>query len=948
YIGVTLDGETAEANGSGIQLRGVDSTDNVIGGTAERDRNIISGNDNAAVDVSGPDATNTNDWDFTLANRIIGNYIGTNAAGDTALANGSGITISDTQYVVVGQLNSGNLISGNNGNGLSADGDTTLAISIRGNVIGLNAAEDATIPNDGNGIQFVTNQWNRVDGNVISGNTGNGIFIFGNGVKSAICNNFIGTNSALDAGLGNGGNGVLVSADDAGEDGNFVGFSPVFGAISPPACSNGNTIAFNAANGVQVQDNARLAAIRGNQIFENGGLGIMLVDTLVGGPGPNEFIEPPVLSNAGVDDSTVVVDVTLQEQPGLDSANRQFEVHFYANDAVCDLTNPASVEGETYLGSTLVTVDATGFGEALGVTFPGAFALGTSITATASGRAIAPPPTVGNGWRSTSPFSACIELEAATDLRAQKSASLDTVTVNQPLTYTINVRNRGVNPATNVTLTDTLPSGVVVTSVIPDNSTFPVAPYCNVVLDVINCALGDLNPGDIGVVIVNIDAPPFTGVIANEVVAESDEPDTSVLNNSASVFTIVGPASATPTPTDPNAPTLEPSTTPVATVFNQESPTPTSEFTATSTATIPPTATASTTPTQTLVPTATASNTATRTATATATQTVTQTATVTASSTMTRTATWTATVPPTATSTMTATLLPTSTLTLTPDLTATQIESQDESVEMEKSIEAVNEANGGGQVAYNVTVNNQSPQTLSNVVLVEQLLQGIELIDVDAGAPECTKTLNSISCVLGTLDSGASARVNFLVQTTGGADPLLNRTIVRSSELPDLELDEPYIIKLASPAFLQANGTATWTIRLLNPGSETATNVVVTDSIPDGFDILSVTSTSGTPVTQNQRISLRLAQLPAAQAVTITIRAQLVNNSPASPRITNEACLQTALRPQARCVQATILRVDQLPNTGESPWSWLRWLVLIPLIGGAVWVIRRRFSSRQV
>lgn len=938
YIGVTPAGDSAEANGSGIQLRGTNSIENTIGGIAVADRNVISGNENAAVNIDGPDATNTNDWDFSQHNRVIGNYIGTNADGDSALANGNGVTINNARYVTVGQANAGNLISGNDDYGISAAGGGTRAISIRGNIIGLNAAQNATIPNGDNGIQFISNQWNRIEGNTISGNNGSGIFILGNGVKTSVCNNFIGTNSTLDPGLGNGGNGVLVAADDAGVDGNYIGFSPVFGTISPPACNTGNTIAYNTANGVQVQDNARLVAIRGNRIFGNGGLGIMLNDTLTGGPGPNEFVEPPVLSNAGVDGSTVVFDVTLQQQAGMPMTSRQFEVHFYANDAVCDPTNPATVEGETYLGSININVNAAGFGESLGVSFPGAFALGTSITATASGRAIAPPPATGNNWRSTSPFSTCIELAAGTDLRAQKSASLDTVTVNQPLTYTINVRNLGTNPATNVTLQDNLPAGVIVTSVIPDSSTFPIAPYCNIVLGDVSCVLGDLNPNDIEVVIINVNAPPATGVIANRVSITSDQPDIRVGNNQASVFTIVGPASPTPTETDVPVPTDEISPTPLSTTFIDLSATPTAAFTMTATATTEPTvtATASPTPTQTPIPT----NTATHTATAT----VTQTATATPSSTMTHTAT----LPPTATHTMTATLVPTSTLTLTPDLTATQIQIEEAGVEMEKVVEVVGAAGAAAdQIAYNVTVNNQSAQPLTNVILVEQLLQGIELIDVDAGAPECTKTLNSISCVLGTLDSGASARVNFLVQISGGADPLLNRTIVRSSELPDLELDEPYIVKLASPAFLQADGIVTWTIRLLNPGSESAANVVVTDRIPPGFDILSVTSTLGNPITQNQQVTLRLAQLAPVQAVTMTIRAQLVDNRPASPTITNEACLQTAQRPTARCVRATILRVDQLPNTGESRWSWLRWLALITLISGAAWVVRRQFSARR-
>lgn len=260
---------------------------------------------------------------------------------------------------------------------------------------------------------------------------------------------------------------------------------------------------------------------------------------------------------------------------------------------------------------------------------------------------------------------------------------------------------------------------------------------------------------------------------------------------------------------------------------------------------------------------------------------------------------------------------------------------------MQKAIDAVE----GQQVSYNVTVSNQGTQALSNVTLIEQFLQGVELIDVDAGAPVCTKTLDSISCVLGTLNGGSSARVNVQVRTNGTVDPLLSRTIVRSSELPDQTLDEPYIIKLASPAFLQQDSEVTWTIRLINPGPRPATNVIVSDTIPAGFDILSASATQGTAAIRGNQVTLRLAQLAPVQAVTIIIRAQPSGAALNSPIISNRACLQTDQRPQQRCVQAAILRVDQLPNTGQSIWSWLRWVVIALAgisIGAAVAWKRRR------
>jgi len=91
YIGTDVTGKNAIPNFSGIALGSNASVyDNIIGNDGTQDvaaaRNVISGNSFDGIDINGANGTG--------ANAVIGNYIGMNADGSAALANGSfGISI---------------------------------------------------------------------------------------------------------------------------------------------------------------------------------------------------------------------------------------------------------------------------------------------------------------------------------------------------------------------------------------------------------------------------------------------------------------------------------------------------------------------------------------------------------------------------------------------------------------------------------------------------------------------------------------------------------------------------------------------------------------------------------------------------------------------------------------------------------------------------------------
>jgi uncharacterized repeat protein (TIGR01451 family) len=108
------------------------------------------------------------------------------------------------------------------------------------------------------------------------------------------------------------------------------------------------------------------------------------------------------------------------------------------------------------------------------------------------------------------------------DLEISKVDSPDPVTVGDNLTYTITVTNRGPDAATNVVVTDTLPSGVTFVS---------ASPGCVHSTGVVTCNLGNIPAGGFVTItiVVTVTAP---GTISNTATVTSDTLDPNTANNS--------------------------------------------------------------------------------------------------------------------------------------------------------------------------------------------------------------------------------------------------------------------------------------------------------------------------------------------------------------------------------------------------------------------------------
>jgi hypothetical protein len=240
------------------------SANNTIGGTAAGARNVVSGNSRRGVAISGAGAT---------GNQLLGNYIGTNAAGTAALGNGEeGVFISDSPSNTVGGSVAGarNVISGNIGDGVFIGSGADFS-HLFGNYIGTNAAGTAALGN-GNGVDIRSTQ-NTIGltatvgaRNVVSGNIGRGIVISGAGAnRNSLLGNYIGTDAAGTAALGNGEEGVFIDGAPSNTVGGLAGApSVISGNTGAGVFIFGSGAAYNQLAGNYIGTNAAGSAALGN------------------------------------------------------------------------------------------------------------------------------------------------------------------------------------------------------------------------------------------------------------------------------------------------------------------------------------------------------------------------------------------------------------------------------------------------------------------------------------------------------------------------------------------------------------------------------------------------------------------------------------------------------------------------------------------------------------
>lgn len=360
---------------TGQRLLVFNSPTNMIGGTNDAARNVISANRGSGIVITG--GSGNNPQPNSNSNSVVNNHIGVDETGSAAQGNnlwGMEIDPALSNIVIERNVVAANRYSGihfrREGGGLLPLGKGTR---IQGNFIGVGRTGSGTsLGNAGGGIYLSADEatvggTTQLTGNQISRNTG-GSFAAGL-VVSGKANRVLGNRIAS-----NDGAGIMVPTPAT--SGSVIGGSG----------SAANTITGNQSHGIELRFDIKGNSILGNSISVNGGLGIRFNSAVT----PNDAGDADGIQNyplLALIPQAAAISVTLDS-----TKNGRFRVEFFSNDE-CDASGYG--EGLKYLGFKEVTTDDSGK-----VAFTFIPEEGPIVTATATN--------LDTG--STSEFSACLSL----------------------------------------------------------------------------------------------------------------------------------------------------------------------------------------------------------------------------------------------------------------------------------------------------------------------------------------------------------------------------------------------------------------------------------------------------------------------------------------------------------------------------------------------------------
>jgi len=498
-----------------------------------------------------------------------------------------------------------------------------------------------------------------------------------------------------------------------------------------------------------------------------------------------------------------------------------------------------------------------------------------TITSSASITSLTPDTDTANNSA-----SAQTTVDPAADLSITKTDSPDPVRVGQQLTYAVTIDNAGLSPATDVSVSDTLPAGVTFDSATPSQGS------CSEASGTVTCSLGTVANGAGASVSITV-TPQAAGSITNTATVSSAVTDPSPADNSASAVTTVDPvADLSVTKTDFPDPVLTDGLLTYTLTVQNAGPSDATGVALTDTLPVG-VVFVSATPSQGSCTQAAGQVECTLGALAASGSanaevkvrpqspgTITNQASITSSThdpdTGNNTATAQTTVEPAA------------------DLSLTKSDSPDPVLV-------------GQQLTYTLSVHNSGPAAATGTSLTDTLPSGVTFDSATPTQGSCSQASGTVTCSLGTIASGVNAGVEIKV-TPQAAGSITNQASVSSSVSdPSLAnnsasavttvdpVADLSITKTDSPDPVSSGEQLTYTLTVANAGPSPATGVSVTDTLPGAVTYESATPSQGSCSEASGTVTCSLGTLASGANATV----QIVVRPTSGSSITNQASVSS-------------------------------------------------------
>lgn len=212
----------------------------------------------------------------------------------------------------------------------------------------------------------------------------------------------------------------------------------------------------------------------------------------------------------------------------------------------------------------------------------------------------------------------------------------------------------------------------------------------------------------------------------------------------------------------------------------------------------------------------------------------------------------------------------------------------------------------GNDLVYTMTITNDGPSTATNVQFTDTLPAGVTVTNVTSSQGSVSNDNGVVSGNLGTLAADATATVTITVgvnSTTTGS--LTNTASVSADETELITTNNQdsvtttvtqnvdlQIEKVDNTTTVTNGSDLTYTLTVTNNGPSTATNVVVTDNLPSELSFVSGTTTVGTLTNTGNNVSVNLGTLAPNGTATIVLNTTVVGTGFGT--ITNTASVAAA------------------------------------------------------